>query len=168
MFHDYYHHYHSVLLKESENIQLLWLENDSVEGVDSTDAKNIVKSIRTSKNIKSIKTLENHKSLNLAVHKLKGELSNVLFTIEIGLNVNDLSFEKILDYLKSISVITDYNINSLCVDSLGKASFSFYLKNKMMVDGRYAAVSKINKDLIKILGLLPKDYAISFLESQVC
>lgn len=121
------------LIAEGENIELKWLENDIIEGVEEHIAKN------------RISQLKNKKITSLIDY-------NRTFHLSMSFLDNDES-DKIVSYISNIGHITFCEIRNNMV--FQKIKISFHVT-------KHITAIEITNDLIKKIGYLYPDFTISF------
>lgn len=146
----------SILIKESEAVQLLWLENDSVEGISKDQAEKIITTLKMPRTIE-------RKPL-LGSGQFDGPLSPTKYQITMSITNYDV-VEEIVNYLSSVGVVSDYNMTADMASPISRGTFTFYLGKGFSADGHYSAATKITNGLIKKLGVVSPDYRISFTDA---
>jgi hypothetical protein len=143
----------SVLLKESDAVQLAWLEHDSVEGVSTEEAQKIITTLKTPRQSEQkFRLKELHNDVNV------GDLSPTQYSIAMSIGSYD-AVDITLNFLQTMGIVADYQVTD------NTLSVIFYLFKSVSADGYYPAAAKVTNGLIKALGTIYPDYRISFKES---
>lgn len=149
----------SVLLNESDVVQLSWLENDVVEGVSPEQAKDIITKLKTPKP-------ERQKFLHSAL--FEGDLSPTEYNISVSVPNEDV-LKEMITCINRVGITTEYNISSSADGDLSyHVNITFFLSKEICANGYYSAATKITNGLIKALGFISPDYRIKFTETSHC
>jgi hypothetical protein len=137
----------NILITESEIVEILWLENDVIEGIEEDMAK---------------QRLLQLKNKSTSIKNFHSDFVNYNFVFKLSMSYFDINeSNKIIDYISNIANIIFFETNKEL--TINKIKIHFYVLNSLFSENNvYGVITKISNDLIKEVGFLYPDFQISF------
>lgn len=141
------HYYSNILISEGEIVEILWLENDIIEGVEEDIAK---------------QRLLQLKNKPTSIKNFHSDFVNHNFVFKLSMSYFDANeSNKIISYISNIANIIFFETNEEL--TINKIKIHFYVLNNLFNENNvYGIITKISNDLIKEIGFLYPDFQISF------